>query len=266
MRIAELADLTGTTVRAVRHYHAVGLLPVPEVREGWRDYGLHHVARVSRIRWLSEAGLSLATIRELLADPEPGGAAADPHDGAISDLRAALAALEDQLTRLRHQRVRLARLAEIAESGRSLTPMPVVATTFYDRLEAAAPDSRTRRAIRHERDFVELAYYREEIPPEAELLFSALDDAALAESVAAFGRDRDRPLSSDEVEQLAADIVARMMKRLGEAVAGAAGTLELDRVRRTYELFARTVDAGDRAVAAAVYRRLEEAVIVERGL
>ncbi len=53
MRVAEIARLTGTTVR---YYHSLGLLPVPAERGGWRDYDLSHLARLSRIRWLVQAG------------------------------------------------------------------------------------------------------------------------------------------------------------------------------------------------------------------
>ena len=73
MRVAEIAELTGTTVRTVRYYHSLGLLPVPGERGGWRDYDLGHVARLSRIRWLVQAGVSLETIRRVLDEPEATG-------------------------------------------------------------------------------------------------------------------------------------------------------------------------------------------------
>lgn len=66
MRVAEIARLTGTTVRTVRYYHSLGLLPVPAERGGWRDYELSHVARLSRIRWLVQAGVSLEAIERVL--------------------------------------------------------------------------------------------------------------------------------------------------------------------------------------------------------
>lgn len=261
MRIGELADLTGTTVRTVRHYHAVGLLPVPEVRHGWRDYTMVHVARLSRIRWLAEAGLSLATICELLADrptaPSPEGVRA----GVVEDLRAALEAVAEQARQLEEQRRRLARLVDVARSGQVLTPMAADAVQFYERLEGAAPDERTRRAVREERDFVELAYYRGEIPAEAELLFAALDDESLQESIASFGRDRNRRLSSTEVAQLADGIVARMLSRLGPHAPALAGELDVEKVRRTYELFARTVDQDQARLAAAVFERVERVLL-----
>ena len=38
--ISELANLVGVTVRTVRHYHRLGLLPEPERRgNGYRSYG-----------------------------------------------------------------------------------------------------------------------------------------------------------------------------------------------------------------------------------
>ncbi len=73
MRVAEIAELTGTTVRTVRYYHSLGLLPIPGERGGWRDYDLGHVARLSRIRWLVQAGVSLETIRRVLDEPEATG-------------------------------------------------------------------------------------------------------------------------------------------------------------------------------------------------
>jgi len=69
MRVKELADLAETTVRTVRYYHHVGLLPVPPARAGVRDYDLFHLARLLRVRWLAESGLPLVAIREVLTEP-----------------------------------------------------------------------------------------------------------------------------------------------------------------------------------------------------
>ena len=80
MRVAEIAELTGTTVRTVRYYHSLGLLPVPAERGGWRDYELAHVARLSRIRWLVRAGLSLEAVGRIL-DESDGAASPDPEGG-----------------------------------------------------------------------------------------------------------------------------------------------------------------------------------------
>ena len=70
MRVAQIARLTGTTVRTVRYYHRLGLLPVPAERGGWRDYELSHAARLSRIRWLTRAGIPLETRNALSTEPD----------------------------------------------------------------------------------------------------------------------------------------------------------------------------------------------------
>ena len=42
MRSGELAALAGVTVRTLRHYHQIGLLPEPERGgNGYRDYDVH---------------------------------------------------------------------------------------------------------------------------------------------------------------------------------------------------------------------------------
>lgn len=260
MRVAELAELTGTTARTIRYYHGLGLLPVPEKRDGWRDYDLLHVARLSRIRWLSDAGVPLATIGELLA-AEPVADDASHRAGVLADLHGTLAAVEEQLTRLQAQRERLGRLVASVESGAPLTPMPPPVVDFYGRLLARAGDDGTRRAIRDERDFVELAYYRGQIPPEAELLYMGIDETALQESLAAFGRERDAVLTDEQIEEIAAGVVARMRARFGPDLAAVSRRIDLDRVRSAYALYARTVTGPDQLVAEAVMRRLEAAML-----
>jgi len=71
LTIGELAAHVGVTVRAVRHYHQVGLLAEP-VRDpsGYRRYDSQAVADLIRIKTLAEAGVPLSRIRQLLdADP-----------------------------------------------------------------------------------------------------------------------------------------------------------------------------------------------------
>ncbi|MDT0322866.1 MerR family transcriptional regulator [Streptomyces millisiae] len=69
MRIGELADLVGTTPRAVRHYHRVGLLPEPTRHpNGYRHYTLRDAITLARVRRLRDLGLSLDEIRDVLAE------------------------------------------------------------------------------------------------------------------------------------------------------------------------------------------------------
>ncbi|WP_432923601.1 MerR family transcriptional regulator [Microbispora sp. CA-135349] len=68
MRIGELAALAGVSTRTVRHYHHQGVLPEPARRvNGYREYGLRDALRLARARRLTELGLSLDEVRDVLA-------------------------------------------------------------------------------------------------------------------------------------------------------------------------------------------------------
>ncbi|GAB7052354.1 MerR family transcriptional regulator [Catenuloplanes indicus] len=59
----ELAELAGTTVNTVRHYHRLGLLDLPERRSnGYKQYGVPHLVCLLRIRRLVELGVPLSEI------------------------------------------------------------------------------------------------------------------------------------------------------------------------------------------------------------
>ena len=71
LTISQLASYAGVTVRAVRHYHAKGLLPEPERdHSGYRRYDAKAVVELIKIRTLAEAGVPLARVQELLAADE----------------------------------------------------------------------------------------------------------------------------------------------------------------------------------------------------
>ena len=66
----EIAELAGTSLRAVRHYHEVGLLPEPERRaNGYKQYGVSHLVRLLRITRLTDLGFSLSQIAAMGDDP-----------------------------------------------------------------------------------------------------------------------------------------------------------------------------------------------------
>ena len=61
LTIGQLAAYAGVTVRAVRHYHQIGLLPEPERdASGYRRYGATAVVSLIRIRTLANAGVPLS--------------------------------------------------------------------------------------------------------------------------------------------------------------------------------------------------------------
>lgn len=59
----ELADLAGTTVNTIRHYHSLGLLTAPERRyNGYKQYRVHHLVRLIQLRRVVELGVPLAQV------------------------------------------------------------------------------------------------------------------------------------------------------------------------------------------------------------
>ncbi|WP_136192186.1 MerR family transcriptional regulator [Actinomyces procaprae] len=148
MRIKEMADLAGTTPRAVRHYHRLGLLPVPPTVRGRREYGLAHLARLMRIRWLADGGLPLAQIAEVLAQ-DPGGA---DREAVLHSLRATRDTVIARRRELQAQEARIDELIARVEDGEGLEPIPQLLVRFYDavqaRLEEEGLNSRGLRAER----------------------------------------------------------------------------------------------------------------------
>lgn len=102
MRSGELARLAGVTVRALRHYHQVGVLAEPaRGGNGYRDYDVHDLIRVLRIRRLAALGVPLERMPDLL-DGSSGDAGA-----LLDELDAELA---EQIGHLSRQREIIARL------------------------------------------------------------------------------------------------------------------------------------------------------------
>ena len=284
MRVAQIARLTGTTVRTVRYYHSLGLLPVPEERGGWRDYELSHVARLSRIRWLTQAGVPLETVARILdAEPvavsgdEAGGSAdseapevnapeqssnmrnAAPASEVVADLSAALRAIDNHLEDITRQRGMLANLLEQAREGSTVSPMSPRMAEFFDRMERAAPDERTRAAVRRERDITDLACYRGQMPPEADLLFFESDDVEDAAALASYGWD-SMTASQTELEEHADRIVARVERRLSPAqLHRLASRVDTAAVGSFFRLIA-SVDPHYAKIGPLVERRFMEAI------
>ena len=66
MRIGDLAERAGVSVRSLRYYEEQGLLTSTRTPSGQRRYTEHEVARVAFIQRLYTAGLSSRTIAEIL--------------------------------------------------------------------------------------------------------------------------------------------------------------------------------------------------------
>ncbi|ABS03897.1 MerR family transcriptional regulator [Kineococcus radiotolerans] len=107
VKIGDAASFAGTTPRAIRHYHQIGLLPEPERgSDGRRRYGYDEVIRLLWIRRMAEAGIALDDIRDAFADtggaPAGAGAGSDQDvAGVLERLESTIAAREAELQRQR---------------------------------------------------------------------------------------------------------------------------------------------------------------------
>lgn len=112
----QLAELAGTSLRTVRHYHEVGLLAEPERRaNGYKRYGVAHLVRLLRIKRLTDLGFSLAQIA--------GMGAADEHPGeAFRTLDADLASTIERLKRVRAELALILREAAPTDLPPDLAP------------------------------------------------------------------------------------------------------------------------------------------------
>jgi DNA-binding transcriptional MerR regulator len=136
LTISQVASAAGVTVRAVRHYHAKGLLLEPERdHSGYRRYDAAAVVDLIKIRILADAGVPLSRVKELL-------------DAGDDDFKAAVAEIDKRLRleirELQGHRERIGRLVH----GDGLA-LPPEAVAYLERMrELGIPE----RVIEGERD------------------------------------------------------------------------------------------------------------------
>ena len=197
MRVTQIADLAGTTPRAVRHYHRLGLLSVPPTVRGGREYGVEHLARLLRIRWLADGGLSLRQVAEILAsDPASDEPPVSPAEArrrrVLHDLRAARGTIEAQRRSLDEQAQRVDELIARVEAGQALAPVPVALTRFYDAIEARVRAlEEDPEILRTERQILQVLGSLGMVPDSAVPFVEALDENEIdlcAQQVIGFSR------------------------------------------------------------------------------
>lgn len=108
MRIGGLSQRSGVSVRMLRYYESRGLLHPKRTAAGYRLYAASDVDRVARITLLNKAGLTLASIRQVLPCPLPGTPGFRPCRELRSSVRQKLAELDRQIADLTKSRRALA--------------------------------------------------------------------------------------------------------------------------------------------------------------
>lgn len=155
MRVSDAAKIAGCSVRTVRYYHNLGLLPVPTKQRGpWRDYEFADVARLIQIRSMAQAGMRLDDIRlelsaaetaVMTAVPTPAAASTqlvdaptatpaagttaptDPADCDCEIYDQTLRSLDQQIAKLQQQRARLLEMKQQA-----MMKSPPLSKTVHD--------------------------------------------------------------------------------------------------------------------------------------
>ena len=198
LTIGRLAAYAGVTIRAVRHYHHIGLLPEPERdASGYRAYDAAAVVRLIRIRTLSEAGVPLARVRELLdADPETFAAAIAEID---RQLRAKIRALQEHRRRIAH-----------LGSGDSLA-LPREVVDYLDRLRATGA---SEAVIEPERDawILMAARYPETLPALMADKVVQLDDPRVVRLYQLIGRITES-WEDEELLRETADLMSELLEQ-----------------------------------------------------
>jgi DNA-binding transcriptional MerR regulator len=199
LTIGQLAAYAGVTVRAVRHYHQVGLLPEPERdASGYRRYGAAAVVSLIKIRTLANAGVPLSHIGQMLKADAPAFAEAvqriDSH-------------LRDEIERLETSRKQIAQLA----AGDSLALPPEV-THYLDRLREIGA---SERMLKGERDgwILVAARWPDRIPGIITSKHAQLDDPrlvrlyrVLSDLLESDAADDSRLAEAEEAADIMADL------------------------------------------------------------
>ena len=243
LTIGRLASYAGVTIRAVRHYHQIGLLPEPERdHSGYRTYDAAAVVRLIRIRTLAEAGVPLARVRELLdADPQT-------FDAATTEIDRQLRA---QIRTLQEHRRRIAQLG----SGDSLA-LPKEVVDYLDRLRATgAPEA----AIEGERDawILMAARYPEELPAIMADKVAQLANPKIVQIYQLIGRIAENWPDEELLRQ-----IADLMSQLAEHAA-ALGELDWQDQHTPDPAFIRLMDSFADASHPAIPRLRQ--LLAERG-
>jgi DNA-binding transcriptional MerR regulator len=199
LTIGQLAAYAGVTVRAVRHYHQIGLLPEPERdAAGYRRYGATTVVSLIKIRTLANAGVPLSEIGQMLqADAQAFNEAVHRIDSH----------LRDEIERLETSRKQIAQLA----AGDSLALPPEVISYLGRLREIGASE----RMVESERDgwILVAARWPDRIHEFVPAKLAQLDDPQLVRLYRVLSELLESDAVDDSRLEEAADIMAGLLEQ-----------------------------------------------------
>lgn len=244
LTIGQLASYAGVTIRTVRHYHQVGLLPEPERdRSGYRSYDAGAVVRLIRIRTLADAGVPLSRVQELLdADPDTFGVAIEEIDRR----------LRAEIRELQQHRKRIAQLG----SGDTLA----VPEEVSDYLELVRGTGAPEEMLEAERDawILIAARYPDQIPTFMADKRAQLEDPRTVRFYQLIGRLlRSDGTGDEQLVREMADLLVEMFEE-----AAASGVLEQQEEMMDDSAFVQLLDSM--AEGHPMVARLRE-LLAQRG-
>ncbi|MBF9133711.1 MerR family transcriptional regulator [Plantactinospora sp. S1510] len=197
LTIGQLASYAGVTVRAVRHYHQIGLLPEPERdSSGYRRYGAKAVVSLIKIRTLADAGVPLSQIGQMLdADPSTFAETIQRIDNR----------LHDEIERLKTSRKQIAQLA-----ARDSLALPSEVVRYLDRLREIGV---AERVVEGERDgwILVAARWPDHIHEMIPAKLAQLDDPQLVRLYRVLSEISESDVGDDSRLEEVADIMAAGM-------------------------------------------------------
>jgi DNA-binding transcriptional MerR regulator len=100
LTIGQIARLSGVTAKAIRYYESVGLLP-PALRSGngYRCYNQADVKRLALLRRLQLLGVSLETLKPLLAE-DPDARCADVQQDVLRLIEVRMHTIDQEMMKL----------------------------------------------------------------------------------------------------------------------------------------------------------------------
>lgn len=239
MNSSELSARSGVTVRALRHYHQVGVLPEPSrSRNGYRQYGVQDLIRVLRIKRLASLGISLERMPALLDS-----------DGstAHSELDRLDAELEKEIARLIAQRELVARLKD----AQSALDVPPEIGAYLSASAAALTPTMAR--LDREQSVLLAHLVGEKGMPELARFYAELSDPRLLAVMSDLNRRFELcgvDGSDESIDLLVADFLL-VLRPVSEKLASLELTIDVDAERDLFSEFAseRLNDSQQRVLA-----------------
>jgi peroxiredoxin/DNA-binding transcriptional MerR regulator len=148
MRISELAQRAGVTVKAVRYYENLGLVIPDRLPNGYREYGDEHLRAVTEIRQLAGVGIAPSRATPFIECLDTGHEHSDECPGSLAAYRTGIAELDQAIAALTSRRSMLARRLEESAS-RGFADAPTTPATDYTSVPSDLPRPQDDGAADH---------------------------------------------------------------------------------------------------------------------